>query len=252
MTHDDASSNVSPPKRLARLAGLLYLVPTFLGPFSLMYVPSVLVVPNDATATASRVLGSEALLRLGVLSDVLIVLSELALTAALYALLAPAGRVLARTAAYARVAMAVLQAVNVLPSLAALGLAESSIAERSELVLLLFETRALGEHVWVSVFALHCALVSVLVARSGYLPRVLGFGMGLASIGYAASGLGNLVAPDYAPLFEVIVAITAIVGEVPFVVWLVWRGVDAARADADHCTQSSTARTANDPEPRYG
>jgi hypothetical protein len=38
----------SAPRTYARIAGLLYLIPMFCGPFSMMYVPSAVVVPGDA------------------------------------------------------------------------------------------------------------------------------------------------------------------------------------------------------------
>src|SRR4051794_39438282 len=114
------------PRATARMAGLLYLIPMFCGPFSMMYVPSAIIVPGDASATASRLLASESLFRLGMLSDAAIILSEVALTALLYVLLRPAGRALALTATFARLAMTVLQGVNLLPHLAALQLLSGS------------------------------------------------------------------------------------------------------------------------------
>src|ERR1041384_4947789 len=38
--------------RTARVAGLLYLLIAIFAPFSMVYVPSTLIVPGDATTTA--------------------------------------------------------------------------------------------------------------------------------------------------------------------------------------------------------
>jgi hypothetical protein len=46
-------------KNIARMAGLLYLVPMLVGPFSLLYVPTTLIVPGDAATTASNIMASE-------------------------------------------------------------------------------------------------------------------------------------------------------------------------------------------------
>ncbi|MBI2390562.1 MAG: DUF4386 domain-containing protein [Deltaproteobacteria bacterium] len=213
--------------RLARIAGLLYLIPTFCGPFSMMYVPSVIVVPGDAGATADRLLSSETLFRLGLVSDSAIVLSELALTAALYVLLKRVSRPIALTAAFARLAMAVVQAVNLLPALAALHLLRAAPAgleavQVRALALSALEVKALGVHVWEVLFALHCALLGVLLYRSGTFPRALGVLMLLASAGYGLNGVGNLLLPAGAKLFAAIVAVAAIGGEVPFVLWLLF------------------------------
>jgi hypothetical protein len=50
-------------QRLARTAGLLFLLLLVLGPFSIMYVPGQLLVEGDATTTAANVIESENLLR---------------------------------------------------------------------------------------------------------------------------------------------------------------------------------------------
>lgn len=226
------TSSTTPEKRVshARLAGLLYLVPMFLGPFSMLYVPSIIMVPGDATATAANLLASESLFRLGMLSDAAIVLSELALTAVLYFLLKPAGRTLALTATFARLGMTVLQAANLLPQLAAITL----VSTAAPTAVLALRVHDLGVHVWEILFALHCLLVGVLVFRSRFFPAIFGVLMGVASLGYALNGLGNLVAPASAPGFAAIVGITAMVGEVPFVLWLLIKGADEARWQAAH------------------
>ncbi len=48
------------PLVYARVAGLLLLVLVVLGPFSLIYVPSTLIVPGDATATALSIFAEYA------------------------------------------------------------------------------------------------------------------------------------------------------------------------------------------------
>lgn len=243
MSPTDSSRPAASPSRApnARLAGLLYLVPMFCGPFSMMYVPSTIVVPGDATATAANLVASEGLFRLGMLSDSAIVVAEVVLTAMLYVLLRPAGRTLALAATFARLGMTVLQAVNLLPQLAALQLvggaaylAAFDVGQRHALALLSLHVHDVGVHVWEIFFGLHCLLLGVLIFRSGFFPRTFGVLMGIAAFGYALNGLGNLVAPGSAPVFAAIVGIAALVGEVPFVLWLLIKGVDASRwQDAD-------------------
>lgn len=220
----------------ARLAGLLYLIPMFIGPFSMLYVPSVLVVPGDATATAGRIAATGSLLRLGMLGDCAIFLSEVAITAVLYDVLAPASRTLARTATYARLAMTVVQAVNLFPLLVVThllgGAAYLAAFEKGQLhalVLVALNVHVLGVHVWEALFGLHSLLVGALVYRSGYLPRALGLLMGLAALGYLSNGVGSLVVPRAAPVFAAAAGVAALAGEVPFVVWLLFKGVDPER-----------------------
>jgi uncharacterized protein DUF4386 len=55
-------------KRTARVAGLLYLLMSIPGAFSLMYVPGALIVPGNATVTASNILAQEMLSRIGIVA----------------------------------------------------------------------------------------------------------------------------------------------------------------------------------------
>jgi hypothetical protein len=223
----------------ARLAGGLYLIPMFLGPFSMLFVPSRVLVAGDAAGTLLRLQAAAPLFRFGVAADLSIVFAELAITALLFAVFESVGPTLARTAAFARLAMAVLQAVNIFVHLAALGAAARGDAVQT---LGLLELHAQAVHVWESAFALHCVLVGVLMLRSGFAPRALGSLLLLAGAGYGLNGLGALVAPGLAPVFATIVAITAVVGEVPFVFWLLLKG--PARASAG---STPPARSLQDP-----
>jgi len=55
-------------KKQARVAGLLYLLMGITAPIGLIYVPSTLIVPGSATATADHIRASESLLRIGIAS----------------------------------------------------------------------------------------------------------------------------------------------------------------------------------------
>ena len=102
------------PLVYARFAGLLYLIIAIAAAFSFFYMRSTLIVPGDATATASNIMASEWLFRMGIASDAIVFLSEIVLVALLYALLKPVSKTLALATVFARLAMAVMQAVNLL------------------------------------------------------------------------------------------------------------------------------------------
>jgi hypothetical protein len=56
-------------KKTARVAGLLYLLASIPGAFCLIYVPSHFIVSGDAVATASKIVASEFVFRLGIVSE---------------------------------------------------------------------------------------------------------------------------------------------------------------------------------------
>ena len=108
------------PLVYARVAGLLLLFVVLIAPFSQLYVPSTLIVPADATATANNIGASGWLLHLGIISDSLVFLIEIVLCILLYVLLRPVSRTLSLVAAFARLAMTVVMGVNLLPYFIAL------------------------------------------------------------------------------------------------------------------------------------
>src|SRR6185295_5139210 len=92
-------------KKTARIAGVLILIMAVFAPFSIIYLPSILIVPGDAAATTNNMMASEGLFRLGIVSDSLVFLIEIVLVVLLYVLLKPVSKTLSLVAAFARLAM---------------------------------------------------------------------------------------------------------------------------------------------------
>src|SRR5216684_3477402 len=79
----------------ARIAGLLFLISLVAGGFGELYVPTVLIVSGDPTATAKNIVASDSLFRMGFASYLVEAICDIALTLILYVLLRPVGRELA-------------------------------------------------------------------------------------------------------------------------------------------------------------
>src|SRR6266567_403247 len=65
------TSSVTSPKRLAKIAGVLYLLVGIFGGFAEGFVEPKMYVAGDAAATAGNVLANAGLVRLGVVADLL-------------------------------------------------------------------------------------------------------------------------------------------------------------------------------------
>src|SRR5438093_12950250 len=76
-----------PTKKAARIAGAIYLTMVFTAPFSLIYVPSKLIVRGNAAATAENILAHETLFRLSIFGDLIGHVIFICLSVALYRLL---------------------------------------------------------------------------------------------------------------------------------------------------------------------
>src|SRR6266566_2790433 len=75
-----------PTDKAARIAGATYLS-LLVAPLRLVYIPSVLFVHGNATATANNIAAHEWLFRLGIVGDLLTGTFSIFVTLALYRLL---------------------------------------------------------------------------------------------------------------------------------------------------------------------
>ena len=224
------------PLVYARVAGVLILIILVVGPFSLIYVPSTLIVPGDATATADNIRASEWLFRLGIVSQSVVFLTEIVLTVLLYVLLRPVSRTLSLVAAFARLAMAVIQGINLLPYFIALLLLSGAgyltafePDQLDALVLLFLNAHRYGDYIWQVFFGLHLFVLGYLIFKSGYFPRILGVLVIVGSLGYLTDSFGNFLYPNYDEIFGWVVGVTAVIGELPFFLWLLIKGVNVQR-----------------------
>jgi hypothetical protein len=221
-------------KRTARITGALTLIMAVLALFGMLYVPSALVVPGDAAATANNVTASEGLFRLSIVGDALVFLIEIALVVMLYVLLRPVNKTLSLIAAFARLAMTVVQAVNLLNRLVPLlllsgadYLAVFQPDQLHALALLFFNAHEAVTLVWGLFFALHLFFLGYLVFKSGYIPRILGILLIVASLCYVIQDFGSILAPQYKEILSMIGFLSIV--ELAFPVWLVIKGVNAER-----------------------
>jgi hypothetical protein len=224
------------PLVYARVAGFLILIILVVGPFSLIYVPSTLIVPGDATATADNIRASESLFRLGIISQSVVFLTEIVVTVILYVLLRPVSRTLSLVAAFARLAMAVIQGINLLPYFTALlllsGAGYLTVFEPDQLdalVMLFLNAHQYGNYIWQTFFGLHLFVLGYLIFKSGYFPRILGALVVVGSLGYLTDSFGNFLYPNYDEIFGWVVGVTAVIGELPFFLWLLIKGVNVQR-----------------------
>ena len=87
------------------MAGVLYLLIAVLSIPVHFVIPAQLIVAGDAAATASKIMASAGLFRMGIGAELLLLLSEIVLTVLLYVLLKPVSKTLSLVAAVSRLAM---------------------------------------------------------------------------------------------------------------------------------------------------
>lgn len=211
-----------------RLVGLLVLPLVVVGPFALMWVPEQVHVAGDAAATAAALAAQTGLFRLGLLGELVIAATEVAMVVSLYRLFRSGGEGLSQAAAVARGLMVALMGGSIVAGLTALAVLPTA----PELVLPLMEARAAISTTWEAFFALHLAFLAVVVHRSGRVPRAFGPMLMVAGAGYALNSLAELAVPSLVPVAAVVVGVTAMLGELPLFFWLLVKGTVAPPATA--------------------
>lgn len=104
-------------KKNARAAGLLYLILILSGIFSLLYVPTKLIVWNNALETHKNIIANEFLFKMGVLGDLIMYMAFIFLSLALYKLLKQVNENIAVTMVALVLVGASISFANLIPKL---------------------------------------------------------------------------------------------------------------------------------------
>jgi len=216
-------------KKQARVAGLLYLLASIIGFFCLAYVPGKLIVSGDATATANRIRASETLLRLGIASELIAFTIFIFVVLALYRLFKAVSEKHAVAMATLLLISIPISLLNLLNEIAALvlvsGASFMSAFEKGQLDALAYMfLRLHGQGFIVAqiFWGLWLFPFGILVIRSGFIPRFLGYLLFIAASGYLASSFTSLLLPSYRHLVDQF-AMVLEAGELPIIFWLlIW------------------------------
>jgi hypothetical protein len=224
-------TTILPTNRDARAVGAWYFA-LATAPFSLIYVPTKLVVPNDAAETASRILGHEMMFRLSILNEVFVAIVFVFLSLAAYRLLSGVNKTQAAAmvilGSVLSAPISFLAVVNDLAALAILHapryLAVFSKPQLEALALLFLRLhhyvivmQQISWGVWLLPFGL-------LVMRSRFVPRILGILLIINGCAYIAMTITAVLAPDYANVVASIAMIPE-TGELWIALWLLIMGV---------------------------
>ena len=220
-------------KKQARIAGLLYLIVVLTGIFNLMYVPSKLIVWDNASVTFNNILESETLFRLGIVAGIICYTAFLILPIVLYKLLNQVNK----TYAVGMVALAVisvpLSLVNLLNKVNVLTLIDKAqylqVIEADELqaqVLLYLDFYNNGIEIASVFWGLWLLPFGYLVFKSGFLPKILGICLMAGCFGYLTNFIGGFLFQNYAGLgIARFVSLPGSIGEIGICLWLLIIGI---------------------------
>ncbi len=220
-------------EKTAMAAGLLYVGVVITGIFSLMYVPSKLIVWDNAAITTTNITSDETLFRLGIASGVLCYLFFLFLPLVLYRLLRQLNQSYAKLMvilAFISVPLFFANIQNELTVLSLIGNGNSQKLLSTEQIqwqvlfhLEQYDNGMLIIHLFSGLWLLP---FGYLVYRSGFLPKLLGILLMLGFIGYLINFTGNLLIKNYPEIgIARYISLPASIGEIGTCICLLFIGI---------------------------
>lgn len=208
----------------------IFIVTTLANSFALEQV----IVSQDGAATASNIMASGWLFRLGIAGWIVVLMCDTLVAWALYLFFRPVHTALALLAAIMRllfVAFFAAGLLNLFPILELLSGAEYlEVFDSPQLTAQIMPFLSAYEHaVHVSFvpFGLTILALGYLTLKSGNMPRLLGILLIVAAVGYQIDSFGNFLSPAYAANeinFILFVAVPAATSEFWLTLWLLVKG----------------------------
>jgi hypothetical protein len=219
------------PRLKARIAGVLYLLTILTGIFAQGFVSEKLVVSGDAVATANNIVTHKIFYELGFTFYLIEMACQIAVTALFYDLLKPVNGSLSLVAAFLGLAGCVIKMVSrlfyIAPLLVLGGAHYLNVFDQKQLqalALLFLRVNDRGAGIALAFFGFYALLTGWLIARSTFLPRILGVFSVFGGLGW----LTFLYPPLGYRLFLYLAAF-GILGATALILWLLVFGVNEQR-----------------------
>jgi hypothetical protein len=227
------------PKRLARIAGVLYLFVGIFGGFAEGFVEPKMYVAGNAATTAGNVVANAGLVRLGFVADLLDPTLFVFLGLTLYLLLkhvnksvAMAMVVLVALSAGITCLNAVFEFEGLRVATGAVNLAAFGTTGSNALVLLLLDTQHYGLLIAQIFFGLWLVPLGYLAYNSaGWFPKWLGVLLIVGGVCYIVDLLALFLVPDFGVKIHTFIVIPSAIAEILMVLYLLVIGVRIQKPD---------------------
>jgi len=228
-----------PTVKAARIGGGIYLLMVLTAPFSLIYVPSKLIVRGNALATADNILAHETMFRLSIFGDLIGHVIFICLAVALYCLLSTVNKTWAILMVSFVLVSAAVGFLNALNNIAAVILFRGGEfldvidkTQRDALGMLFVRLHSNGEFISEIFWGVWLFPFGLLVYRSGFLPRLLGVWLIIACFSWIALSITALFFPShYGAAFTWLQP--AFFAEMAIMLWLLIRGANLSALPAE-------------------
>jgi len=220
------------PKRIARIAGVLYLLVGIFGGFAQGFVYPKIYVAGDAATTVANLLANSGLARLGVVADFFDNITWVFLALILYGLLKHVNKSAARAMVVLVAIGAGITMLNAVFEFEALRVATGAVnlsglgaAGPNALALLLVDAQHYGLLIASIFFGLWLVPLGYLAYKSGWFPKALSVGLVVGGACYLVDMLAAFLVPDFGKAIHGYVTIPSAIAEVWMVLYLLVIGV---------------------------
>ena len=224
------------PQIYARIGGLAYLIIIVAGFSGEMFIRNAIIVSGNATATASNLMASPFLWRLGIAGDLLMHICDVILMLVFYVLLRPVNRNLALLVVLfnlIQTAVLVANKMNLLMPLFLLGSADYLKAfdpqQLQALAYLSVKAHGYGFGIGLIFFGFVCLVEGYLIFKSGFVPRILGVLMQIAGLCYLINSFALILAPTFADRLFPAILVPSFIAELSLCLWLLVKGVNVPK-----------------------
>lgn len=198
--------------RMARLAGLLYLVIIVAGLGAELGLRGLLIDLSDAERTAAAILAAPGQFRLAVAADLVMALCDGGVAILLYLIFRSIAPALALSAMVFRLIQTVLIAANLMALQTACMLLSGAngIADANALALIFLDLHGHGYDLGLVFFGINSLMMGMLVWRSGLFARGFGVGLSIAGVVYLVGSALRFLAPELSSVFAPAYGLTII------------------------------------------
>ncbi len=237
-TNEKETKMTTSLKRIARIAGVLYLLVAIFGGFALGFVYPKIYVAGDAAKTAGNVLANSGLVRLGVVADLFQATVWVFVAITLYLLLKHVNKSVASAMVVLAAIGASITCLNTVFEFEALRVATGAVnlatfgaAGSNALVLLLVDAQHYGVFIAQIFFGLWLAPMGYLAYKSGWFPKALGVLLVVGCVCYLVDMLAAFLVPDFGQNIHTFVTIPSAIAEIWMVGYLLVIGVKAQKPE---------------------
>jgi len=221
------------PGQLARIAGALYLINIVCGFFAIGYVPAVVVVSGDPTATAHNILAHESLYRLGIVAHMIGLLTNIPLMVIFYELFKAVNRRISLLVAGFLLVGTAIEGAYLLnqftPLLLLQGgspLSDLTAAQLQAQVSVPLQLLAVGYSLAQVFYVGYLLLTGYLIVSSSFLPRILGVLLAFGGLCYLVYSFAYILSPEFAAHLVPYIQLPSGIGELSLCLWLLVIGVN--------------------------